>query len=66
MPKTYDQVTETETGWSKFEIWPRKVRHGCCHCNLVHDLEIKVDAKRNVWFRWRVNNRATAAARRKR
>lgn len=62
----YDQVEPGPTGWSKFEIWPRKVRHACCFCDGVHEIEMRVDAKKRVWFRWKINNRATAAMRRKR
>jgi len=61
---SYEQVEPTETGWSKWEIWPRKFRHMCCHCSEVHDVETKVDKKRRIWFRWKANNRASAAARR--
>lgn len=61
----YDQLTPKDDGWTKWEIWPRKVRHACCFCNGVHDIEMKVDKRRNIWFRWRTNLKATAALRRK-
>ncbi len=55
-----------KNGWSKFSIWPRKVGHICCGCSLAHDVEMKVDKKGRIWMRWRTNNQATAAMRRKR
>jgi hypothetical protein len=64
MAEKYQTVEMTKSGWSKWEIWPRKVRHGCCGCSLVHDLEMMVDKRGKIVMRWRINNRATAAMRR--
>ena len=52
----------TEDEW--FHIPRKGFRHGCCECSLIHDVDVKVDEQGRVWTRWRVNGRATAAARR--
>lgn len=63
MSNHIEQIEPTATGWSKWSIWPRKVRHICCECNNVHDVEMKV-SKGKIWMRWKTNHRATAAMRR--
>lgn len=49
--------------------WVRPIRRGyrmkCCDCSLVHEIDFSVEDGRAI-FRARRNNRATAAARRKR
>lgn len=61
---TVEQIEPGPNGWSKWSVWPRKVRHICCDCNSAHDVEMRVDKKNVIWMRWRVNNAATSAMRR--
>jgi len=44
----------------------RKFKLMCCDCSLVHNLDFRYDQAGKVEFRIRRNERATAAARRKR
>lgn len=39
-------------------------QHECCGCSLTHDVEYKIERGR-IFTRWRVNEKATRAARRK-
>lgn len=49
--------------------WVEPIMHGfkvkCCDCHLVHEMDFKIIGH-SVKFRATRNNRATAAARRKR
>ena len=44
----------------------RKFQLMCCDCKLVHNMDFRYDQAGKVEFRIRRNERATAAARRKR
>jgi hypothetical protein len=56
----YDEPKEGE--------WVRPVKKGyrlcCCDCGLVHELDFKIEGK-NILFKGKRNNRATAQVRRK-
>ena len=44
---------------------PRKgIKHGCCDCSLIHDVDFKIDKDGKIWTRWRRNAKATSASRR--
>jgi len=58
-----EQLQPGPNGWSKWSVWPKKVRHICCHCLNTHDIEIKVDKRLNVNMRWKENKKATSRAR---
>jgi hypothetical protein len=58
---SYPQALSTE--W--FNPKHRKFRHMCCDCNLIHVVDFKVDEKGAIWMRWNPDEKATAAARRK-
>ena len=57
-------IEENEDGWSDWIYPSRFFREFCCHCGLAHDIEYRITDD-GIAFRAKQNNRATAAARRK-
>ena len=57
----YEQAEDGE--W--FAPLHRNFKHVCCGCHLVHKVDFKIDENGDIWTRWKSDNRATAAARRK-
>lgn len=61
----YKSLTMNEDGWSEWEDpIMQGYRLSCCDCSLVHEFEFRVTKKREVEFRLKRNNRATAQLRR--
>jgi hypothetical protein len=60
MKTTYEPVTDGD--------WMHLPRRGmylaCCDCHLVHDLAVRVDAKKQIWIKVTRHNRSTGALRR--
>lgn len=65
--RKYEDLSTTvnSDGWSRWVYPnPKNYRTACCDCGLVHDLQFRT-RERHVEVRFRRNNRATAAIRRK-
>ena len=56
----YYQITEGE--WIDVA---KKHRHMCCGCSLVHDIELRTNKDGTVDIKYKLNPRATAAARKR-
>lgn len=60
----YEKHDVDKNGWTD---WIRPLMKGykirCCDCSLVHQFQFKIDGK-NVMYRAKRDNRATAASRR--
>lgn len=54
-----------KTGWTAWFSVLRNHQHICCGCDLVHDVEQRILPDGTIEERWKTNNRATAARRRK-
>jgi len=60
----YEQITHEKGKFPKWEHFPKLFKISCCHCELVHEVKVKVDSRGKVWMKWRQDLRATAARRR--
>lgn len=58
-------IEENEDGWSDWVYPTKNFREFCCTCGLSHDIEYKITDDGWIAFRAKVNNRATAAVRRR-
>lgn len=54
-----------KTGWTAWFKVQRKHKHICCDCLLAHFVEQRTTNDGDIEERWKRNNRATAAMRRK-
>jgi hypothetical protein len=54
----------TVTMWDGSWYLDKFIKHECCHCALVHDVEYKVENGR-IFTRWKVNDKETKQLRRK-
>ena len=61
MARTYHQIVEDE--WTP--VPKRGHRNACCDCGLVHAFHYRTDRNGRIEFRATVDQRATAALRRK-
>lgn len=60
MATKYEQITEGE--WVR--VRKRGHRNMCCHCALTHVIDYRTNSDGSLELRFRIDERATAAARR--